>query len=307
MNDSSGNEGRLSSKNVPFEGARACLMDWKSRYATGRCEVDFGLERNRINPLTQDLMDTDSRYFEIGAEQRELLLGRMCWVPGCTEIAPGCVLVRTRQVKSHEEALQGIAEFEEEAAGVEANLFRLYVQEPNDILEERLARRGYVRRQEVAFVSNGGVSDPDDASKIKLREITSQAEMDQKSIVDRVVRVGPDGHVSDPERWHDCLCRKWMTGELKFYLIEYDGTTCGSLGEMETAGLVRLKNLVVHPDFRRRGIGKAAALMMLGMAGARNRELGVFGTPGGGGFATYTSVGLPVAGVQHEWWRNRNE
>ena len=89
---------------------------------------------------------------------------------------------------------------------------------------------------------------------------------------------------------------------MEAYLVERDGETVGAIGALPGDGVLRLKNIVVHPAYRRQGIGRA----MLGYLEATGASRGisdhiVFAVRGEIGELLYRAAGMRVIGSVVEW------
>ena len=42
--------------------------------------------------LALAIVESDRRYFEMGAQTRQLSMGQLCWMPGLNELAASCVV-----------------------------------------------------------------------------------------------------------------------------------------------------------------------------------------------------------------------
>ena len=80
-----------------------------------------------------------------------------------------------------------------------------------------------------------------------------------------------------------------------------DGEICGTVGAMNAEHILRLKNLVVRPSHRKKGVGRGTTLALWKMAFDSGKRLATFGATGGGGYATYKSAGLYPTRPQIEW------
>ena len=94
-------------------------------------------------------------------------------------------------------------------------------------------------------------------------------------------------------------------GFMRAYLIRRGGEIVGAIGSAPCGSLLRLKNLVVDPAHRRRGIATATALRFAALA--RDEGLvaaGCFALDGEPGLAFYPRAGYRVAVRQIEWIRD---
>ncbi len=90
---------------------------------------------------------------------------------------------------------------------------------------------------------------------------------------------------------------------MRAWLIEVAGDPCGAVCDMQVDGLIRLKNLVIRPDDRRRGLGVAAALSIGEIATEQGVALGSFALHGSCGERVYRRAGMRPAVRQTEWYR----
>jgi len=248
---------------------------------------------------TAEVLETDNRYFELATERADLNGAQLVWSPDRTSIPLGCVILRVEEPESPEQALEWLTRFEDAILDVDCRLARIYLQKSNPVLEQALTRTGYERRPEVAFV--GPATAPPAGTTVSLHLMTDEADLDKMAEIDAEDSYGPDGHTADNATWNEIIRQKWRTGELSLYFIKYQEEICGTVGAMHAAHILRLKNLVVRPSYRKQGIGRAATLALWEMAFDSGKRLAVFGVPGGGGYATYKSAGLHPTLPQDEW------
>jgi len=250
--------------------------------------------------LSSEVLESDNRYFEMGAEIRQLSSGVLAWAPGCSAIPPGCLALRIDKPCTAGRAMHWIAEFESATREVGGYFYRLYLQQSNPMLAEALLLAGYRQRDEVVFLTPAGQAAP--PTTVTLRPVTTRSEWDVKCRVDAESDKGPDGYTTDELLWHECLRRKWETGRLPFYFIEREEEICGTVGSIEMEHVLRLKNIVIRPAYRNRGTGREAVFALWRKALQSGKQaLGVFAVPGRGGFATYRSAGLETTIAQSEW------
>jgi len=248
------------------------------------------------------LLESDNKYFELGARTIELSGGQMSWMSNCVSIPVGCVIHRTRRTSDESEANEWVTEFEQTVRAIGSNIVRIYVQEPSTVLESALENNGFQRRVECALLAfPERVTPVPDAA---LRRVATDADMEKKCAYDAESAFGPDGHQLDPQHWHIAMVTKWRTKLLDFYFIERSGEVCGTVGAMYRDGVLRLKNLTVRPAFRRQGVGRQAVLALWRKAIESSCILGTFGLEGQAGYKMYRSVGMQVGGAQHEWTKN---
>jgi GNAT superfamily N-acetyltransferase len=130
-----------------------------------------------------------------------------------------------------------------------------------------------------------------------------------KLALHRAARAGPDGHDTPPEAWVELERRKAEAGAFRPYLLVPGARRApehalGAVAYAPCGRLLRLKNLVVHPDHRRRGVGTAAVALGAQLAKSLGeRTLGVFAIAGDIGERLYRRRGLQEIVRQTEWMR----
>ena len=142
------------------------------------------------------------------------------------------------------------------------------------------------------------------SGRVHLRTVRSERDWSLKLSLHRDVRRGPDGHSVDADQWVQMERLKCEAGYMEAYLIHLDDQPCGAVNFSPSARLGRLKNLVVHPHWRRRGIGVEAAREIIRLASQRGlAAAGVFALEHGPSLKLYRDAGyLPVV-RQVEWYR----
>jgi len=159
---------------------------------------------------------------------------------------------------------------------------------------------GYRPRKELAFYAS--VQALGTESRVRFIRVTRSEQWEQRLAIHQEDRANSDGYDADPESWCELIRRKCETGVKESYLIEYRGEICGSIGAMPMGGLLRLKNIIIRPAFRRRGLGIEAVRELANLAHAKQLQaVGVFGIEGEGGADLYASAGFSTIGYQTEW------
>jgi ribosomal protein S18 acetylase RimI-like enzyme len=251
----------------------------------------------RARSMFDRAVDTERTYFELGAEIERLHGAELAWMPGLTASPAAAVIHRVRPATCAANGPRWIAEAEEALLTVGAGLARIYVDMRGSALDPHLLRAGYVAREELVFVHSLPVRPP----MVSLRQVTTDADWRRKLRFHESVEGPPDGHHTAAAQWVELERRKCRHG-MECYLAEIDGETVGAVGHVAGDGLLRIKNLVVHPDHRRRSIGCA----MLSQVAALGREIGIveqclLAVRSEVGELLYRAVGMRVAGSLVEW------
>lgn len=256
------------------------------------------------------LLRSEEKYFEIGAVGETLDGGRLGWMPGLCDVPAACVVhVRRSPARPHD----WLHEVEGRLRELGVPTSRIYTRNGEDDLARALVRSGYTARRELGFVAadtpprtkapseGGGVRSP--GASVVLERVEGATGWRRKLELHRTVQVGPDGHRVPPNRWVELERRKSRSRVFRPFLIRRDREVCGAVSTLEVDSLLRMKNLVVHPALRRRGVGRSVVALLHDTASDRGLALGCFAIAGGPGERLYRAAGLrPVTSVI-EWRR----
>jgi GNAT superfamily N-acetyltransferase len=253
----------------------------------------------------QELLDSDIAYFRAAANCENLLDCQIVKMPGLESLAAGCVvqgLLPQKGVGSNG-WLQSI---EDKLLEMNCEHARFYQQYPDDELAHNFKRHGYRKVEEVALLhtfSNDIIAEKDNG-EVSLRAVRSERDWSLKLLLHQVTSEYPDGHSSPAQTWLEMERRKCEAGYMQPFLIYYQDQVCGSVNLALSERLGRLKNLVVHPLWRRKGIGVQAARIIARQAWELGKAAaGCFAIDDAPSLTLYQSAGyLPVT-KQFEWFK----
>ena len=242
-------------------------------------------------------IESDWDYFEMGSKLHPLDGASMAWMPGLAASPGATVIYRVDADAAAEGGASWVATAEKAMADKGARLCRIYLDERHERADALLRSAGYVARDELVFLG----SVPATAVGLTLQRVESDAEWARKLRFHQSADRTPDGHDNAAADWVALERRKCRAG-MEAFLVELDGEVVGAVGAIWCEGFVRTKNLVVAPDRRRRGVGRA----MLGAIGALGRSHGlsqqcVLAVKGEEGELLYRAAGMTVIGFQVEW------
>ena len=268
---------------------------WLGRYGAG-------MEAGPVS-LAAALLESDRAYFEAGAEVRDVPGAAMALLRGMEALAAACVVHRVRQAEVGEpERWLGMMGREVRAAGCAA--LRIYLDEPTGPLAATLARTGAMRTVEVGLVRRSGGAWPGGAVPpgMTLDPVRSADAWRAKLDFHRACPVGPDGHAAPAELWVAMERRRAGAGYLRPWLVRLDGTVCGTFGLAGQGQLARLKNVVLHPGFRGRGLARhVVRLAADSAAGDGALGVGCFALERHHALAMYQALGFEPVIRQYEW------
>jgi len=241
-------------------------------------------------------IETDRVYFELGADTERLPGATLAWMPGLTSSPAGAVIHRVDPAAIAAGGEAWVIQAEQALAGVGAAMARIYL-DARGPADEVLRHAGYHDRDELIFAHSLG----EPAPGVTLRPVKTDEDWGRKLRFHAAVRETPDGHDHRASEWVALERRKCADG-MDAVLAEVDGATVGAIGAVWGDGLLRLKNIVVDPAYRRRSIGRR----MLSQMAAVGREHGIseqciLAVRGDAGEMLYRSAGMQVVGIQVEW------
>jgi ribosomal protein S18 acetylase RimI-like enzyme len=242
-------------------------------------------------------IETDRRYFELGARLERLPGADLAWMPGLASAPAGAVIQRVDPETVLTEGSSWLFRTERALSDLGARTSRIYLDESHDASDHLFRDAGYSKREELIFAHSLGAPKPG----LRIVRVESDLDWDRKLELQQSMPTPPDGHSTSALDWIELERRKCDAG-MEMYLAEWDGEPVGAIGAMKGDGLLRLKNIAVHPAHRRKGVG----LRMLGHLGISARERGiseqcVFAVRGEIGELLYRAAGMRVVGSVIEW------
>ena len=250
--------------------------------------------------LALALVESDRRYFELAARTEQLPLGQLCWMEGLHDLAASCVVQRVTCPPDPDTIASCLDSIDSILRSRSIPRARIYVDDATAELQAQLRAAGYESRSEIGFLAPVETVVP--PATIQLHRVESAADWHNKLVLHAAAMEGPDGYTNQADLWVEMERRKCETGNMQMYLIVRDGQVVATVGTIINAGLLRLKNIVVKPEFRRQGIALATVQHLRKMAEAdHNCRLGVFGVAQGTGSCLYHRAGLYAVIEQQEW------
>lgn len=258
--------------------------------------VPLGVSRGRMSPFARAI-ETDRIYFELGATLEPIPGATLAWMPGLGNAPAGTVVHRVDPAVIKAEGAAWIDAVEGRLEQIGANPARIYLEDRNSEADELLRAAGYTGRDELVFHHRL----PDPPPGLSLHPVTNEQDWAHKLLLHEAVATSPDGHRHSALDWVNLERRKCKHG-LESFLAEIDGETVGAIGAVWGKGLLRMKNIVVHPAHRRRSIGQAILLHIAALGRSRGVfEQCILAVRGEPGEHLYRSAGMQVVGTQVEW------
>jgi GNAT superfamily N-acetyltransferase len=257
--------------------------------------------RTSLLDIARDLLESDRQYFEWGARIEDLGGASLTWMAGIEGLPAGCAV----QILEPRRITAGDAD--RWLAGVERRLHeigcphpRFYQQVPDAGLERALAARGYRRRTELGLVNLA--PPPPTSCGVVLRPVRSDADWAAKVAMHADCPVGPDGYPAPAAAWVELERRKARDGQLEPLLIMVGEHVCGAIAFIARTDILRIKNVVIHPRYRRQRVATRAVERICTLAAAMGkRGAGIFAVPESPGHLVYRGCGFRVLTEQVEW------
>lgn len=252
--------------------------------------------------LAGALLESDAAYFEAGARVEALPGAVLAWMEGLDALSAAGVIARVEPGLGGLAPPEWIAAVESAVRRIGRSEIRLYLTRQEPELETLLRGRGYRSRTEWGMLrpvlgSGPAVGRP----RVVLHPVVSEADWQAKSALHELLERGPDGHPAAARAWVDLERRKVEAGYMRPYLARCGGEVCGAFALARQQSLFRLKNLVLHPERRRRGIGAAViAALLETVGGAGGQALGAFAVERSEGEQLYRKCGFVAITWQTE-------
>lgn len=256
--------------------------------------------------LASELLESDRGYFESAAVLEPVGGATIARVPGLERASAGCVVHRVDPSVLPRDPARWIELIEQRVLGHGCRRARFYLTGRHPALEAALLARGYRPQDETGYilaVNGRPIATRPDAPAADLRPVTTPDDWAAKLALHRLSGT-PDGHESDPEAWVELERIRAAAGWMRPFFIVSRGAICGVVALASGESLLRLKNLLVHPSWRRMGIGTTvlhrahAIAWREGWAG-----VGAFALAGEPAEQLYRNAGWEPVARQTEWMR----
>jgi GNAT superfamily N-acetyltransferase len=194
-------------------------------------------------------------------------------MPGLADLPAACVVVDAEAWRDRADPGQELDAVEKRVRALGGRV-RLYLRDKAPALEAVMRRRGYAFREETCLVVRRGIAD---TRPVTLEPVEDPAAWEIKRELHARSPDSPDGHEVAPVRKVELERRKVETGHMLAWLVRdaVDGVVAGTVCTLEHGEILRMKNLLVDRERRRRGIGSGAVAALAEAAGRAGRELGI--------------------------------
>lgn len=247
------------------------------------------------------LIESDRRYFEQGARRRTLTGAEAAWLDGMADLPSAGVVHRVVPSEVADPAAW-VSELTAAQRDLGFTRGRIYLDEACEPLERQLGAEGWTMRREPALIAVEGVP-PSRGPSVELLPVVTDEDWAAKEAVHRADGIRPDGHPAPASRWVAMEQARVAAGELDAWLVLREGIVCGTVLSMAVDGILRTKNLVVHPEHRRTGVGLGVLGRLEDLARKHGLVLGTFSVVGEVGELLYRAATMQPVAEQREWSR----
>ncbi len=248
------------------------------------------------------LIESDRRYFEMGAIIERMSVGELTWMTDLTDLAASCVVQRIDFDRVTSVSDSWLDQIHAALQRRSVAMARVYLDNCPDYVHALFLRHGYTCRSEIGFLAPDGY--PSVPANMRLCPVLTDADWRQKRCLHEQAMEGPDGYTNQADLWVEMEYRKCATGKMQSFLVRRDDEIVATVGAIVHDGLLRLKNIVVSPRYRRCGVGIATVHLLWQLAEQEHDcRLGVFGVEGAKGSKLYRRAGLYEVTSQYEWSR----
>jgi ribosomal protein S18 acetylase RimI-like enzyme len=252
--------------------------------------------------LILELFLSDANYFRTCARMERSMGCEIVQMRGLESLAAGCLVqgLEHRSCDSH----ATLVALENRLQELGCTRARFYQQFPDPGLEAQFSLLGYRRVEEIALLNTSfdGAALTREEGEVTLVAVNSEVDWSKKLLLHDAVKEDPDGHASAAKDWVEMERYKSDAGYMQPYLIYCQGEVSGAVNLSLSQNLGRLKNLVIHPDWRRRGVGVKAARLIAGLARHHGKSAaGCFAIDNEPSLNLYKSAGYVPVSRQIEW------
>jgi hypothetical protein len=250
-------------------------------------------------------MRSERLYFALGAEERSGPGWSLFYMPSLNALPAANVCLLDPPSRDVEDLSLWIAGIENVFIELGVSHARFYVNVLQQGMDEVMAHRAYSKRTEIVHAHL--IESP----QVRLcqggswKPVLSDNDWITKMALQRGTVSSSDGHGYSEEKWMHLERRKSESGQLQFFVYFENEQAAATIGIMKLVpGLARIKNFMVGPNRRGRGVGRAAlAGLFESVLAPEYQSVVNFSIEGSAGQKLYSSMGAKEIGRTYEWIR----
>jgi GNAT superfamily N-acetyltransferase len=248
--------------------------------------------------LLSDAVDSDRLYFSLAATVEPLAGAELAWMPGLAHSSASVVVQRIHPHAVSSGGPAFLERIERRLRGMGTPVARLYLDPSPAAADAILVQAGYQARHELIFAGELRTGPCDG---LDIRPVTSDFDWRRKRAFHEETGERPDGHESIASDWVEMERRKCATGGMLAFSAEIEGRMVGVCNMLACRRLVRLKNIAVHSDHRRQGIGSRMLALVAAAVSPPRLPVCIYAVAGEAGEFLYRAIGLAELGRVVEW------
>lgn len=249
------------------------------------------------------LRNSEYAYFAAGSKNRDIHAGTMSVTPKFESLASGCVLYNIQESSISICPEEWLNDVENEFRKVDARLCRFYLSQESHIDEKILLDSGYSKVTEVGLaVSLSDILNIPHDMTGQLKPIEDHSGWKDKKNLYQQTILGPDGHDMQNGSFSELEKIKCDTRYMVSYIYWRENLPVGAVSLSIQDNFARLKNLLVHPQYRNQGVGWEIVLHLMHEAklkGAKN--FGVYAVDNMHSYKLYLKCGMQEILRHVEW------
>ena len=247
--------------------------------------------------LLDRALDTERIYFELGACLEDLDGAVLAWSPAFIAAPAAAVVHRAEPEVICARGRDWLAETESKLGALGIRLARVYLRARHEPIERLLSDAGFTCREELVFADNL----PDPPPLLTFRPVLTEEDWAEKRAFHEEVPESPDGHRNGAADLTGLERHKCEHG-MEAFVAELDGRTVGVAGVIWGDSIARIKNVLIHPAYRRQSVATALVSHVAAHGRARGiSEQCLVALKGGAGEMLYRSRGMTIVGSCYEW------
>ena len=260
------------------------------------------MNETNMNSTLQALIGSEHDYFNAGSHNRSILSGEMSVTPKFESLASGCILHRIQPNIINKNFENWLSDVEIEFRKIGAPLCRFYFSQQSVVQNKILIDRGYEKVTEVGLAVSLDSFKSINTLKGELKLILDEKGWELKKALYKAAKLGPDGHDMKEGTYSDFEKVKCNAGYMISYLYWKDGKLIGVVSLATKDKFSRLKNLLVHPEYRGLGIGSEIVMALMKEAKSLgSTTFGVYAVENMNSHKLYKSCGMREV-LQHTEW-----